>query len=483
MSGLPATAKIAVIGGGVSGLVAAHRLGSRHAVTLFEANDYIGGHTHTVMVDIDGERHAIDTGFIVFNNRTYPNFVALLDELGVASQPTSMGFSLRCDHTGLEYSGATLNGVFAQRRNLLRPSFHRMLRDILRFNREAVRTVLCGGWEDCRDETTVADYVHRGRYSREFVEHYLLPLGSAIWSCPVGTFAEFPIRFVVEFYQNHGMLSLQDRPLWRVVQGGSQTYVAEILRRFSGQVFQQTPIERVRRFPDRVEVTPRGSSPLAFDHVVFACHADQALRVLADPARNERELLAEFRYEKNRAVLHTDTSLLPRRRRAWASWNYLLSAGSASARSKKSTEPGRISGARRWSGSDFYSGPERSGGSGATVTYCMNILQQIRSKYVFNVTLNAEPLIDPAKILGRFEYDHPVFTARRAAAQGRHSELLNVNRTSYCGAYWRNGFHEDGVVSAIAVCEALRGRPPAKPEPNSAARSPRDSQSICEMVH
>ena len=317
MSGLPATARIAVIGAGISGLVAAHRLSSQYAVTLFEANDYIGGHTNTIDVEIGGEQHAIDTGFIVFNNRTYPNFVALLNELGVESRPTSMGFSLRCDRTDLEYNGTSLNGLFAQRRNLVRPSFYRMVRDILRFNRESVRMVLQGEWSGCHDQTTVAEYVNYGRYSREFVEHYLLPLGSAIWSCPVGTFAEFPIRFIVEFYQNHGMLNLRDRPVWRVVQGGSRTYVDEILRRFSGQVFKNTPIDRVRRFPDRVEVTPRGGLSQDFDHVVFACHADQALNLLADPTSNERELLAAFPYEKNQAVLHTDTSR-PRLARTWS---------------------------------------------------------------------------------------------------------------------------------------------------------------------
>ena len=458
MSALSPSANIAVIGAGISGLVAAHRLSTRHAVTLFEANDYIGGHTHTIDVEIGDERHAIDTGFIVFNDRTYPKFVALLDELGVRSRPTSMSFSLRCDRTGLEYNGTSFNGLFAQRRNLVRPSFIRMLRDILRFNREAARMVLQGEWSDCRDETTVAEFVNFGRYSREFVEHYLLPMGSAIWSCPIGTFAQFPIRFIVEFYQNHGMLNLRDRPVWRVVDGGSRTYVHEILRRFSGRVLKSTPIHRVRRLADRVEVTPRGGLAQNFDHVVFACHADQALKILADPLPSERELLNAFPYEKNYAVLHTDASILPRRRRAWASWNYRMPPNFSTQATNAQCFGRKFIGERGWAGLDSPGAIPNPTRPDATVTYCMNLLQHIRSRYVFNVTLNSDELIDPTKVLQRFVYEHPIFTVRRAAAQARHGELLNANRTSYCGAYWRNGFHEDGVVSALAVCDSLNNK-------------------------
>lgn len=455
MSALSSSANIAVIGAGISGLVAAHRLSTRHAVTLFEANDYIGGHTNTIDVEIDDERHAIDTGFIVFNDRTYPKFVALLDELGVRSRPTSMSFSLRCERTGLEYNGTSFNGLFAQRRNLVRPSFFRMVHDILRFNRESARMVLQGEWSDCRDETTVAEFVNFGRYSREFVEHYLLPMGSAIWSCPVGTFSQFPIRFIVEFYQNHGMLNLRNRPVWRVVEGGSRTYVNEILRRFSGRVFKSTPIDRVRRLADRAEVTPHGGLAQNFDHVVFACHADQALKILADPSTSERDLLTAFPYERNHAVLHTDASILPRRRRAWASWNYRMPSALTAQTLNAPNLGGKIIGVRRWAGWDSRETNPNPTGAGATVTYCMNLLQDIRSRHVFNVTLNSDELIDPAKVLKRFVYEHPIFTTRRGAAQARHGELLNANRTSYCGAYWRNGFHEDGVVSALAVCERL----------------------------
>ncbi len=442
--------KIAVIGAGISGLTAAHYLSARNAVTLFEANNYIGGHTNTVDVELGDERHRIDTGFIVFNNRTYPNFVALLDELGVASRPTSMGFSLRCDRTGLEYNGSSLNGLFTQRRNLIRISFYRMLRDIVRFNRESLRLVLQGQWRGCDEKTTVAEFLEYGRYSREFVEHYLLPLGSAIWSCPVGTFAKFPIQFIVEFYRNHGMLALCDRPEWRVIQGGSGTYVAALIRRFSGRVFTSSPIHKVRRYLDRVEVTPRGGRPQSFDHVVIACHADQALKLLDNPSRCEKELLASFPYQKSHAVLHTDDSILPLNRRAWASWNYRLPG-------RGHLDPRWAYGPPQGSGDDAC-GTGGKGEAGATVTYCMNILQHLRSRYVFNVTLNSDDRIDPAKVLRRFDYEHPVFTARRASAQARHGELLDANRTSFCGAYWGNGFHEDGVVSALAVCQKLEGK-------------------------
>jgi len=416
--------RIAIIGAGISGLTAAYRLSGEHEITLFEANDYLGGHTNTVNVELDGERHAIDTGFIVFNDWTYPNFIELLNELGAPSRPTSMSFSVRCDAASLEYNGSSLNGLFAQRRNLLRPSFYRMLVDILRFNRDAPELVLS---QPASDETTVGEFLARHRYSREFADHYLLPMGAAIWSCPLGTFANFPIRFIVEFYKNHGLLSVRHRPTWRVIEGGSRTYVAKMASRFAHRVRLSSPIERVSRTTDAVEVQPLNQPTERFDHVVFACHSDQALRMLAEPNSTERTVLSEFPYGRNVAVLHTDPRVLPKRRRAWASWNYHF-AGRASDEASKS----------------------------ASVTYCMNILQHIQSRHVFNVTLNSDEQIDSSKVLRRIEYHHPIFTPRRAAAQARHRELVNAHRTSYCGAYWGNGFHEDGVVSALRVCEALR---------------------------
>jgi len=423
--------KIAIIGSGISGLVAAYRLHDEHDVTVFEANDYIGGHTNTIDVEIEGERHAIDTGFIVFNDWTYPRFIALLDELGVASKPTTMSFSVRDERSslsprgrgegvrGLEYNGDSLNTLFAQRRNLLRPSFYRMLADILHFNGQARRLVA-----DCNDETTVGEFLSRHGYSRAFAEQYLLPMGAAIWSCPPGAFAQFPIRFIVEFYHNHGLLSVLRRPTWRVIEGGSRSYVRAMTAGFRDRILLRTPVQDVWRFAGQVAVQPRGGPAETYDHVIFACHSDQALRILGDDATaTERTLLSAFPYGRNVAVLHTDVSVLPRTRRAWASWNYRL----------------RTDGLH----------------SAATVSYNMNILQGISSRHTFCVTLNDEASIAPGRVLRRFEYDHPIFTTRRAAVQARHAELIDVNRTSFCGAYWGNGFHEDGVNSALAVVAAL----------------------------
>ncbi|MHC4875582.1 MAG: NAD(P)/FAD-dependent oxidoreductase [Planctomycetota bacterium] len=416
--------RIAIIGTGISGLTAAWLLHREHDITVYEANDYVGGHTHTVDVELNSERYAIDTGFIVFNDRTYPNLIRIFDRLGVDSLPTSMSFSVRCDRTDIEYNGSTLPGLFAQKRNLLRPRFYRMIRDILRFNKESL-AVLDGDSEDA----TVADYLAKHGYSREFADLYLLPMGAAIWSCPLETFGEFPIRFIVEFYHNHGLLSLKNRPQWYVVTGGSRTYVEKMIEPFRDRIHLKSPVESVTRSDDEVVVRVAGREPQTYDHVVFACHSDQALRILGDAATpDERELLGEFPYQKNIAVLHTDSSVLPRRRVAWAAWNYHV--------------------------------PQNPTGRSATVTYNMNILQRLSSRHTFNVTLNSEDSIDDGQILGRFEYHHPVFTLRRRAAQQRHAELLNQVRSSFCGAYWGNGFHEDGVNSALAVCRSLGVTPP-----------------------
>ena len=410
--------KLAIIGSGISGLVASYRTHRDHQITVFEANDYPGGHTNTVDVELDGERHAVDTGFIVFNDWTYPKFIALLDELGVASRPTSMSFSVRDDRSGLEYNGCSLNTLFAQRRNLLRPSFYRMVADILRFNREARRLVA-----QCDDDTTVGDFLSRHGYSRAFAEQYLLPMGAAIWSCPTGTFAQFPIRFIVAFYHNHGLLSVWNRPRWRYVLGGSRTYVRAMIRGFHDRIRLRTPVQKVERRADHVLIQPKFGEAELFDHVIFACHSDQALRMLGnDASPNEREILSSFPYGRNVAVLHTDETVLPQARRAWASWNYRLTGDKSAL---------------------------------ASVTYNMNILQEIQSRQTLCVTLNDETRIAPDRVLRRFEYHHPIFTVRRSAAQARHGELINANRSSFCGAYWGNGFHEDGVVSAVRVCEAL----------------------------
>ena len=409
--------RIAIVGGGISGLTAAYRLHRRHDVTVFEAGGYPGGHTNTIRFELGGERWAVDTGFIVYNERNYPHFSALLAELGVQTQPTSMSFSVRSDAANLEYNGTSLNTLFAQRRNVLRPSFHRMLRDILRFHREAPEMSNVPG-----DEISVADYVAREGYSREFFEHYLTPLGSALWSSPPGTFQTFPIRFVVEFLANHAMLQVEGRPQWRVIRGGSYRYVEKLIAPFRDRILLNAPVRSVERRAGHVRLVDAQGAEARFNHVIFACHSDQALRMLADPTVSETEILKSFPYQANEAVLHTDPSVLPRRRRAWASWNYRIRPDAADR---------------------------------ATVTYNMNLLQSLPWTHVFNVTLNDAAAIDPDRVIRKILYHHPVFTARRAEAQRRHGELIGANRTSYCGAYWGYGFHEDGVRSALAVCDLL----------------------------
>ncbi|MCA9042434.1 MAG: FAD-dependent oxidoreductase [Planctomycetaceae bacterium] len=407
--------KIAIIGSGISGLVTAFRLQGEHDITLFEANDYVGGHTNTRTIFHRGREYAIDTGFIVFNDRTYPNFINLLNELGVQSKPTSMSFSVRNDQTGLEYNGTSVNGLFAQRKNLLRPHYYRFLKEILRFNADGTQLAS----EPEEGDLTVEQFLRERNYSRYFAEHYLLPMGAAIWSCPPETFAQFPMQFIAQFYHHHGLLSIKDRPTWRVIEGGSHEYVRRLTASFTDRIKLRTPVESVQRFSEFVRLHFKDGHSLDFDEVIFACHSDQALALLADADDLERSLLKQFPYSRNTAVLHTDTSLLPRLKRAWASWNYHL----------------RESQSRQ-----------------ATVTYNMKMLQHLESEDVFCVTLNETELIDPDKILYRIQYSHPIYTTSRAAAQRRHSEVIRRNRTSFCGAYWGNGFHEDGVNSALAVC-------------------------------
>lgn len=410
--------RIAVIGTGIAGMVAANKLCRVHTLSVFEAADWIGGHTHTIPIPVrDGPMLAVDTGFIVFNHRTYPNFCALLDELGVATQPSDMSFSVRCDRTGVEYSGNNLNTLFAQRRNLLRPAHWRMLVDIVRFYREA-RELLASP----DDTITLGSYLRSRRYSRVFIEQHLVPVGAAIWSADPEQFEEFPARYFVQFCQNHGMLNLWRRPCWRVVQGGSWRYVERLTAPYRDAIRLRTPVARVQRFPDHVAVTPRGAPPERFDAVVLATHSDQALELLADASDAECAILGALPYQANDTVLHTDTRLLPRRRRAWASWNYHVP-----------------------------SAPQRT----PTLTYNMNMLQALPGPTTYCVTLNETDSIDPATILGRYTYHHPQYTVAALAAQRRHAEINGVNRTYYCGAYWGYGFHEDGVKSALTVCAAL----------------------------
>ncbi len=405
--------RIAIVGSGVSGLVAARALASKHEITVFEADSRIGGHVHTWDVGAaGGERLSIDSGFIVYNEYNYPNFSRLLAELGVATQPTAMSFGVRCDRTGLEYNGTTVNQLFVQRRNLIKSSFWRMIREILRFNREAPIAVRNGA-----ESATLGDLLDRGGYSAMFREQYLLPMGSALWSVPRTQVLDMPAQFFVQFFENHGMLTVNDRPQWRVVRGGSTRYVEALIAPFRDRIETDHPVRRVERFDDRVEV-----DGVAFDRVVIACHSDQALAMLVDPTRAERDVLGALPYQQNEAVVHTDISVLPRARGAWGAWNYRVSAD-----------------------------PDAP----ATVTYNMNILQSLAARETYCVTLNDDTGIDRSRIIGRVRYHHPMYTLAGAAAQARRSEISGPNRTHFCGAYWGNGFHEAGATSGLDVVREI----------------------------
>jgi predicted NAD/FAD-binding protein len=419
--------KIAVVGTGIAGLVAARRLHPQHELTVYEAADWIGGHTHTVDVPGTAGPRAIDTGFIVFNSKTYPGFSALLAELGVASQPSEMSFSVRCESNGLEYNGTSLDGLFAQRTNLLRPSFWRMLREILRFYREAP-AVLARDPE--ADTETLGAYLERGRYSRAFIEQHLLPMGAAVWSSRPEQLREFPLRYLLQFFHNHGFLQVDDRPQWLVVRGGSREYVKQLAAPFESRIRLSTPVARVEPGRDGVRVHTSCGEVRTYDRVVLACHADQSLRLLAEPTRTERDVLGAFAFQRNEVVLHTDAALMPRRRRAWASWNYHVAEPAADL---------------------------------PTVTYWMNRLQGLTDPTQYFVTLNRTRDIAPDKVLQRFVYHHPIYSVESVRAQRRHAEIDGARGVHYCGAYWGFGFHEDGVQSAQAVLRNL-ARPVARPE-------------------
>ena len=409
--------RIAIIGGGISGLAVAERLHAGHDITVFEAAEHVGGHTHTVRVETADGPQDVDTGFVVFNEATYPEFCRLLARLGVASQPTRMGFGVTDDRTGIEYAGESLAGVFAQKRNLFRPGFLRMLADVIRFNRTAPELA-----ESLPGDATLSRLCEAGRFSGAFRDLYLVPMGAAIWSSDERSMLEFPARFFIRFFRNHGLLEPPRRQLaWRVITGGSRRYVDALVRPFAGRLRVSTPVQCVARSGDGVLVAGPGFSE-RFDEVVLAVHADQALGMLADATPREREVLGAFPYQRNDAVLHTDTGLLPRRRRAWASWNYHVPA-------------------------------ER--GQPVSMTYDMSRLQGLRTREPLLVSLNAGARIRPARVLRRIRFEHPVFTLASVAAQARHAEISGADRVHFCGAYWRNGFHEDGVVSALAVADAI----------------------------
>jgi len=412
--------RIAVIGGGIAGMMSWYLLRRQHQVTLFEAGAYLGGHTATVDVTVGGHEYAVDTGFIVFNNWTYPLFNRFLAELDVPFQHTTMSFAVTDRGADFEYNGNNLWSLFAQKRNLLSPSFWRMLRDIARFNQIA-KLALAENSPDL--DLSIDAFLQKHQLGTQMRDRYLLPMGAAIWSAGLTAMPDFPLRFFLQFCNNHGLLNINDRPQWAVVKGGSRQYVKAMLAKCGSEGIRlNCPVAQVRRFDDSVEIALADGSTEHFDQVVFACHSDQALRLLADPNETEQQVLGGIAYQDNDVVLHTDLRLLPKRKAAWAAWNYLLGA---------------------------------EGDSRATLSYNMNMLQGINSDTTFVVSLNASTQIAPDTILRRFTYAHPVYNHSTMQAQTRRAQINGQNRSYFCGAYWYNGFHEDGVRSAVDVAAML----------------------------
>lgn len=412
--------RIAIVGSGIAGLCCAHLLDGAHEVTLYEGGDHVGGHTHTHDLAIGGRPVRVDTGFIVFNEETYPGFVKLLARLGVPSQPSDMSFSVKDAKTGLEWNGHSLDSLFAQRSNVLNPRFYRMVADILRFNTLARALAVA----EAPIDETIGAFVARHGFSKAFVDHYLVPIGTAVWSADPSRFAEFPAQTFCRFFENHRFLQLSDQPAWRTVKGGSDTYVKAILAGLRGEVVRAA-VTAVRRDVDgrgALEVTAAGLPPERYDRVVLACHSDEALRLLADATALEREVLGAIPYQENVATLHTDAGVMPAARKAWASWNAWVPP----------TPRGR-----------------------ATLTYDMNRLQSLDTAEPLLVSLNMDDVIAPARVIRRMTYHHPVYTPESVRAQRRHGEIDGVGGTHFCGAYWSYGFHEDGVQSALRVCRKL----------------------------
>lgn len=407
--------KLAIIGSGVSGLVATYLLGRKHDVTLFEADSRVGGHVNTVSVQGSYGTVEIDTGFIVFNRPNYPGFVRLIDQLEVESQPSKMSFSVKDERHGVEYSGANLGTLFANRQNLTRADHWRMLNDVRRFIR------LVSEISSADSTLTVNDGVKQLGLSDEFLSRFLSPLGCALWSCPHESFVNFPIKFVGEFLENHQLINLRGRPEWRTIKGGSRKYVDALLKETSAEILVDFPVDRIARGTAGISLFSR-DRVFEFDEVIVATHADQGLAMLWDPSPLECDILRSFPYQKNEATLHTDTSVLPVNRKAWSSWNYRV---------------------------------PRELQSSATVTYNMNVLQSINSNETYCVSLNESAEIDPTKVISRFDYEHPVATVKGLLAKSCRMELVRHQGISYCGAYWGSGFHEAGVQSAFEVCSAF----------------------------
>lgn len=408
--------KIAVIGSGISGIVSSYLLSEKHSVTLFEAADYLGGHTHTIPVNCHGKTWNIDTGFIVYNDLNYPYFKKFLSRLNVQTQPSDMSFSVHCEKTGIEYKSSNLDTLFAQRKNMFNFSFVKMLTEILRFNKESLELLHTQDFS-----LTILDYLRRKKYSELFIQLYIIPMGASIWSAsPAKGMDQFPARSLVEFFHNHGMLSVSEKPQWRVLTGGSFQYVKKFQKIFRGEIKLTTPIVSAKRNRQSVELESDDGQNFQFDSVIFAVHSDQALRILSDATPDEKRVLGAIKYQENETVLHTDSNVLPKLKKAWASWNYYA--------------------------------PVKSHDRVA-ITYYMNALQNLDAEEPFCVTLNQTALINPEKIIKKIVYHHPIFTPEAVKAQKEHALINGPLNTYFCGAYWGDGFHEDGVESALAVCK------------------------------
>lgn len=407
--------RIAIVGSGISGLTSAFLLSQQHQVDVFEKNDYIGGHTATVDISLNDEQHIIDTGFIVFNDKTYPNFLKLLSTIGIEKQPTQMSFSVHNCQTGLEYNGHNLDTLFAQRSNLFKPKFWRLITEILRFNKLCKKAYQQSDFDVTK---TLDDFLTSHNFSDFFAQHYILPMGAAIWSSSLEQMQKFQFKFFVQFFHNHGLLNVADRPQWYVIPKGSRSYITPLVKGFKKNIHLNSKIKHISRDDNKAQLYFNDGSMQEFDEVVMACHSDQALALLSDATEQEKSILGGMHYSANHVVLHTDKKLLPKRKKAWASWNYQLS--------NDRTKP-------------------------ASVTYNMNILQGLTTKQIFCVTLNQNDDIDEDKVLAKFVYHHPVFNLQSMNAQQRRNEICGVNHTHFVGAYWYSGFHEDGVRSAVDV--------------------------------
>lgn len=409
--------KIAIIGSGISGMTAAYLLHDHHEITLFEAAPYIGGHTRTETVHLGNKSYHIDTGFIVYNEKTYPHFTRLLKKLNVPTKATEMSFGVKDKNTGIEYRATNLSTLFANRKNIFKPEIYKIIYDILRFNNIS-QTFL----ENPTYELTLGEFLVQNNFSNSFKELFILPMGGAIWSTSPETMLDFPALFFIRFFHNHGFLNRKGQPIWRVIEGGSKNYIPYLTKGFKDSIKLSTPVLKVRRESENVRLETQTGGSQFFDHVIFATHSDQALKILENPHAEEKQILQSLPYQPNEAILHTDINVLPENPKARASWNVYL-----------------------------YNGEK----SQVTVSYWMNRLQGLDVPHPFIVSLNCKNLIDPEKIIKTISFDHPLFTCEGMKAQENHPLMINRDRISFCGAYWRNGFHEDGVVSALSVAQKI----------------------------